>query len=103
MRAVRQYGQALAMRPGWTDAIANPALALALARAENLSRLQGKQTGQERVVPDERYRRDQDRDDHPAPDDAAVPAMADEAIRALWLRRVQTRRADFLRPIRLPA
>jgi Ca-activated chloride channel homolog len=49
------------------------------------------------MAPDETYRRDRKRDDPGQPGAQPVGIMTDEAIRTLWLRRVQTKPADFLR------
>jgi Ca-activated chloride channel family protein len=83
------------MRPGWADAQANRTLAQ--ARADAFAHLQGEQADDAKATPDEVYRRNRQRDGSPSTDAPAGGAMTDEAIRSLWLRRVQTRPADFLR------
>ena len=93
--AVARYDRALALRPGWPDAVANRALAK--ARADRFAALQGEQADEEKATPDETYRRDRKRDESSQESARASEAMSDDAIRALWLRRVQTRPADFLR------
>ncbi len=93
--AVAQYDRALAMRPGWPDAVANRALAQ--VRADRFARLQGEQADKQSQVADETYRRDRLRGQQNEPNAGIGAAMNDQAIRALWLRRVQTRPADFLR------
>lgn len=93
--AVARYDRALALRPGWPDAVANRALAK--ARADRFAGLQGEQADEEKATPDETYRRDRKRDEASPPSVPASEVMSDDAIRALWLRRVQTRPADFLR------
>jgi Ca-activated chloride channel family protein len=93
--AVAQYDRALSLRPAWPDAVANRALAQ--LRAERFAHLQGEQADQVSKVTDETYRRDRLRRQQDEPSAPAVSAMSDQAIRALWLRRVQTRPADFLR------
>ena len=93
--AVSQYDRALALRPGWPDAITNRTLAQ--ARADSCAHLQGEQADQEKMAPDETYRRDRKRDDPGQPGAQPAGIMTDEAIRTLWLRRVQTKPADFLR------
>ncbi|HLB99135.1 MAG TPA: hypothetical protein VJK90_15790 [Acetobacteraceae bacterium] len=93
--AVGQYNAALLARPGWPDALAN--LALAQARLDAFSHLQGEEADQEKPGPDESYRRDRQRNNEPPPAAQASISMTDEAIRALWLRRIQSRPADFLR------
>jgi Ca-activated chloride channel family protein len=93
--AVAQYDAALSLRPGWPDAVANRALAQ--ARADRFAHLQGEQADEEKAAPDEVYRRNRKREHGTPPNAQAASAMSDGAIRALWLRRVQTRPADFLR------
>jgi Ca-activated chloride channel homolog len=93
--AVAQYAAALVRRPGWPDAIANQALAQ--IRADRFAQLQGEDADQQKAAADERYRRDRQRDDSTPSTPSDAVTMSDDAIRALWLRRVQTRPADFLR------
>lgn len=93
--AVVQYERALALRPGWPDAVANRALAQ--ARADRFAHLQGEEADKQKMAPDETYRRDRQRDDPGQPGAQPGGIMTDAAIRALWLRRVQTKPADFLR------
>lgn len=93
--AVKQYDQALVLRPDWSDAVANRALAQ--TRADRFAHLQGEEADQQKTAPDETYRRNRERDNPGQPGAPSAGAMTDEAIRALWLRRVQTKPADFLR------
>ena len=96
--AIARYNRALALKPGFADAEANRNLAK--LRAEKLASQEG---GQDAFDLDEPNPRDERPDqtgkvDHPdkEPPEAAA-GMSDEAVRALWLKRVQTRPADFLR------
>ncbi|MBV9654126.1 MAG: hypothetical protein JOZ42_06140 [Acetobacteraceae bacterium] len=93
--AVALYDHALAGRPGWADAAANRTLAE--LRAARIAHRPGQEADPEEKGMDEVYRKDRDRSGHAEGADQAVDAMGDEAIRALWLRRVQTKPADFLR------
>jgi Ca-activated chloride channel homolog len=93
--AVTQYAAALAQRPGWPDAIANQTLAQ--TRADRFAQLQGEDADQQKAAADEQYRRDRQRSDGTPNTLSGTTTMSDDAIRALWLRRVQTRPADFLR------
>lgn len=92
--AVARYDRALALRPGWADAEANRTLAR--LRAEKM-----KQTGAD--AGDQREGADQIVYDKDKKNQAGQETktegtvMSDESIRALWLKRVQTRPADFLR------
>ncbi len=92
--ALARYDRALALRPGWRDAEANRALAA--ARAE-LVKKTGADTGDQREKPDEIvYDKDKKNPGGQSTDVQGQP-MSDEAVRALWLKRVQTRPADFLK------
>ncbi|MEA1834328.1 tetratricopeptide repeat protein [Methylobacterium durans] len=92
--AAARYDRALMLRPGWADAEANRAIAR--VRAERV-RQEGGETGDTESSPDaivfDKARK--------AGTDTVVQGearpMSDEAVRALWLRRVQTRPADFLK------
>jgi Ca-activated chloride channel family protein len=90
--AVGQYDAALSLRPGWPDAVANKALAQ--ARAARLAEQPGEEAANEKGA-DELYRKERNREASPGNEQADV--MSDQSIRALWLRRVQTKPADFLR------
>jgi Ca-activated chloride channel homolog len=94
--AVARYGRALALRPGWPEAEANRTLAR--LRADRL-RTTGGDTGDtdsrpDEVVFDPNKPKNPEGRDEPA---AGGDPMSDEAVRALWLRGVRTRPADFLR------
>jgi Ca-activated chloride channel family protein len=95
-QAVTRYDRALALRPDWPEAQANREIAR--LRAERMKMQGGDESGGE-VAPDEIVF-DKTKTDNQKPADEA-PAegaeMNDEAIRASWLKRVQTRPADFLR------
>lgn len=92
--AVARYDRALALRPGWADAEANRTLAR--LRAERL-RHPGGDLGDQREGADEIvYDRKGKRPDGQSTEAAGAP-MSDEAVRALWLKRVQTQPSDFLR------
>ncbi|MGE7414997.1 tetratricopeptide repeat protein [Methylobacterium tarhaniae] len=95
-QAVQRYARALELRPGWADAEANRNLAR--LRAARM-RTEGGVTGDTDSRPDEviydRSKKNAGQGEETQVDGG--PAMSDEAARALWLRRVQTRPADFLR------
>jgi Ca-activated chloride channel homolog len=93
-QAVPRYDRALALRPGWSQAQANRQIAR--LRAERL-RAAGEDAGEQREGADEIvYDKDAKRQ---GGQDTQVTgaAMNNEAVRALWLKRVQTKPADFLR------
>lgn len=91
--AIARFDRALALRPGWADAEANRTLAA--LRAERI-----KQTGGDSGVdekPDEIvFDKDKKTPGGQQTQVRGAP-MSDEAVRALWLKRVQTRPADFLK------
>lgn len=93
--AVRRYDRALALRPGWDDAAANRRLAQ--LRAERLKTEGGDATGgqvaADQIVIEPGKKGGEAADQEQG---GGVP-MSDADIRALWLRRVQTRPGDFLR------
>lgn len=91
--AIARYDRALALRPGWADAEANRTLAM--LRAEAIKKTGGDSGVSEK--PDEIvYDKDKKRTGGQETQIAGAP-MSDEAVRALWLKRVQTRPADFLK------
>lgn len=96
--AIAAYDAALTHRPGWQPAAENRALALArqerLARPDDDAGGTGGMLGADEVVFDSsphtsKGGSDVTEDDGPVRDDAQM--------RELWLRRVETRPADFLR------
>lgn len=92
--AIARYDRALALRPGWADAAANRALAA--LRAERVKKTGGEE-GDQREKPDEVvYDKDKKAPGGERTEVEGEP-MSDEAVRALWLKRVQTRPADFLK------
>jgi Ca-activated chloride channel family protein len=91
--AIGRYDRALALRPGWADAEANRALAV--LRAERIKKTGGDSGVDEK--PDEIvYDKDKKTPGGQQTEISGAP-MSDEAVRALWLKRVQTRPADFLK------
>ncbi|EIM25372.1 tetratricopeptide repeat protein [Microvirga lotononidis] len=94
--AVGRYDRALQLRPGWAEAEANRTLAR--LRADRL-KTTGGDMGDTDSRPDEvvfdpnKPKGSEGKDDQVA---GGTP-MSDEAVRALWLRGVQTKPADFLR------
>lgn len=91
--AMKRYDRALGLRPGWADATRNREIAR--IRAER-RKTKGGETGDTDSKPDEVV---YDKDRKGGEDTTVEQAtpMSDEAVRALWLKRVQTRPADFLR------
>ena len=92
--AVASYDRALEKRPDWKEAEVNRALAIARgSRVEQKGGDMGDQTiGADKIVFDKGSNKDgQDTEV------SGGKALSDQEMQALWLRRVQTRPADFLR------
>lgn len=93
-QAIAEYERALKLRPGWNAAEENRALAEARAK---LRETKGGDLGDQREGADEvvfdlnKERGGQDTEI------AGEQAASDNAVQAIWLRRVQTNPADFLR------
>lgn len=92
--AVARYDRALALRPGWADAEANRNLAK--IRAERI-RQKGADAGDQREGADEIVY-DKDKKNQEGQETQTTGAvMSDAAARAVWLKRLQNRPADFLK------
>jgi Ca-activated chloride channel family protein len=92
--AVDRYDRALSLRPGWTAAEANRRLAA--ARAERLKKEGEDMTGGMLGADEIRFeKRESSGGQTEEAGDSEVQSA--EALRAVWLRQVQTRPADFLR------
>ena len=92
--ATKRYDRALELRPNWPDAIANREIAR--IRAERV-RAQGGETGNTDSTPDQVVFDKSKKGGEDTTVQGEATPMSDEAVRALWLKRVQTRPADFLR------
>ena len=95
--AIASYDRALARRPAWREAQANRDLALARKQRMAPTATGEEDTGQ-RAKPDEIVF--DDRAKQPGArrtETVAGENLGDEQVQALWLRRVQTKPADFLR------
>ncbi|HEY6982705.1 hypothetical protein [Reyranella sp.] len=91
--AVGRYDRALSLRPGWADAEANRSLAR--LRAERV-----KKTGGDTGIPDQKADEvvyDRNKKSREGMETRITGQMTDAAVRDLWLKRVQTRPADFLK------
>lgn len=92
--AVARYDRALVLRPGWADAEANRTLAK--LRAEKM-RQKGEDAGDQREGADQIVYDKDKKDEQGQKTEVAGAVMSDEASRAIWLKRLQTRPADFLK------
>lgn len=91
--AMQRYDRALALRPGWAEAVNNREIAR--IRGER-KKLEGGETGNTDDKPDEVVF-DKTKKGGEDTTVEAEKAMSDDQVRALWLKRVQTQPADFLR------
>jgi Ca-activated chloride channel family protein len=97
--AIVAYDQALVKRPDWGLAVENRKLALArkqrFAPAEDDAGGTGGKLGADGIVFDDSGRTDRAKAEQAVEGGAA--GLTDAQLRELWLRRVETRPADFLR------
>lgn len=96
--AIACYDRALALRPHWREAGENRALAE--ARAGFIHRKGGNEggdQGEEEGRPDEISFNKAAKNGGEEVEMSGDESMSEQAIQALWLRRVQTRPADFLK------
>lgn len=96
--AIALYGKVLADRPDWQPATTNLEIAIArkaaLAPPDDDAGGTGGQLGADEIVFDDRAKNSESEE---IVESADGEPMSDEEMRALWLRKVQTRPADFLR------
>jgi Ca-activated chloride channel family protein len=93
-QAIERFDRALELRPGWVDPQDNRKIAV--ARAE-LTKRKGGDMGDQKIGADEVVF---DKNKKSAAQDTEVEGaqpLSDSAMQALWLRRVQTQPADFLK------
>jgi Ca-activated chloride channel family protein len=93
--AIEAYTQALDKRPGWKEAKENRDLANARKKltADQGGDLGDQRVGADKVVFDQTKENPQGQETEVAGD----KAMSTEAMQSLWLRKVTTKPADFLR------
>ena len=92
--AIAWYDRALKQRPDWKEAIDNRALAE--ARAKMVKRTGG-DMGDQKIGADKIVFNKNTPNEGQDTEVAGGAALTDQEIQALWLRRVQTRPADFLK------
>lgn len=92
--AAHCYDLALAERPEWLEAQENRALALARAK---MNEQKGGDMGDQKIGADKIvFDKDKSNDGQETDVEGAKP-LSDHEIQALWLRRVQTKPAEFLK------
>ncbi|UZF91464.1 tetratricopeptide repeat protein [Bosea sp. NBC_00550] len=91
--AMKRYDRALALRPGWPVALNNREIARIRAERKKTT---GGDTGNTDTKADEIVFDKTKKGGEDSTVEGEKP-MSDEQVRALWLKRVQTQPADFLR------
>jgi len=92
--AIQRFDRALALKPGWEDATTNRAVAV--ARAEK-TKQEGGDMGDQKLGADKIVF---DQNKKPGGQDTEVDESkvgSDQGMQAMWLQRMQTKPADFLR------
>lgn len=93
--AVERYDRALELRPGWDDAIINREIAV--GRAKQLDQKGGEGTGGKLGADEIVFTQGKSPAGAGEEDVSGEREMNDVEFRAVWLRNVQTKPADFLR------
>ncbi len=93
--AVKRYIRALELRPGWEAAETN--LRIARQRAEKLKKEGGEMTGGKLEADEIVFNENMPEKTPDTEEVSGEQEMSDKERRAMWLRNVQTRPADFLR------
>jgi Ca-activated chloride channel family protein len=91
--AVERYNRALKVRPNWEDAQVNRNLAIARAK---LVKKEGGEMGDQKIGADEIVF-DKKKSGGQELNTESGEELPDASMQALWLRRVQTKPADFLK------
>ena len=98
--AIAAYDQALAGRPGWTEAYENRTLAelrkTRLAKRDDAGGTGGKLAADDYVFDSTPAKPPGSSQDTETTEGGEDGPLTDDRLRELWLRRVQTRPADFL-------
>jgi Ca-activated chloride channel family protein len=92
--AIASYDRALEKRPGWQEAADNRALAAARMK---MTEATGGDMGDQKIGADKIVFDKNAKNDGQDTEIAGDKALSDQEMQALWLRRVQTRPADFLK------
>jgi Ca-activated chloride channel homolog len=92
--AITCYDHALEKRPGWKEAAENRALATARLK---MTEAPGGDMGEQMIGADKIIFDKKAKNEGQDTEVAGGKALSDQEMQALWLRRVQTRPADFLR------
>ncbi|TWT81379.1 Tetratricopeptide repeat protein [Planctomycetes bacterium CA13] len=92
--AIQRYDRALELRPAWKDAEVNRSIAVV---RRDKTKQEGGDMGDQKLGADEiRFDKKKGKDGQETETEAAQP-LSNSAMQALWLTRVQTKPADFLK------
>lgn len=92
--AVKSFDRALALRPGWKEAEENRAVAV--VRRDRMI-FKGGDSGDTEKADDVVFEKGKKKSGGDEVQVAGGEKLSDEQLQAMWLRRVQTKPADFLR------
>jgi len=92
--AIARYDRALAKRPGWKEAADNRDLAAARLKMTTVT---GGDLGDQKIGADKIVFDKNAKSEGQDTEVAGGKALSDQEMQSLWLRRVQTRPADFLK------
>lgn len=93
--AITSYDRALSLRPGWIEAEENRAVAV--VRRDHMTFTGGDETGGQVKADKIVFEKGKNSQPGQKTEVAGGDPLSDEELRGLWLRRVQTKPADFLR------
>jgi Ca-activated chloride channel family protein len=93
--AIASYDRALSLQPGWTEAEENRAVAV--VRRDRMTFKGGDATGGQVKADKIVFEKGKNSQPGESTEVAGGDPLSDEELRGLWLRRVQTKPADFLR------
>jgi Ca-activated chloride channel family protein len=93
--AIKSYDRALTLRPGWKEAEDNRAIAV--VRRDRMTFQGGDNTGGQVKADKIVFEKGKNSRPGEKTDMAGGRPLSDEELRGLWLRRVRTKPADFLR------
>jgi len=95
--AIESYDRALGFSPAWTEAEENRALAVARKKQLDDAGANREQESADAYEPDDVALDQKGKDQPLPPQDLSSNQLSDDALRATWLRRVQTTPGQFLR------
>ena len=92
--AIERFDRALELRPGWSDAQINREIAVARAQR---TKQEGGDMGDQQIGADEIVFDKNKKSGGQDTETEKTQPLTDSAMQAMWLRRVQTKPADFLK------